>query len=207
MECQTFTAASQACHGGTARSRSMPNAITRITQITHITRRQWLSAGLVLSAPWPASKALACETFTNTLRITHPWTRATPASAPYALLGIRFDEVTQDDQLLAVETPVAQAVVFAPHGGAHAAHGPASHRLPGAPSFAAPDNTRPLPLDLPAGSETILGNAELGASGPHLRLLGLTQDLEVGRSYPMTLTFSKGGTVKVQLSVDYARFT
>ncbi len=190
---------------------------------TTLTRRRWLGASLALGATWPLRDALACEYFTNSLRITHPWTRATPASAPYALMGIRFDEITQDEQLLAVETPVAQAVVYSPsggayggahggihgstHGGALSGFGPDGVGLRNAPGSAAQDLTRPLPLDLAAGTETVLGHADLGASGPHLRLLQLTQALEIGRSYPMTLTFSKGGTVRVLLSVDYARFT
>jgi periplasmic copper chaperone A len=94
---------------------------------------------------------------------------------------MRFDEVTQDDRLLAVETPVAEDVVFVSAG--------------------EPAHIARLPLDIFSGRETVLGDP-----GPHLRLLRLTQPLEVARSYPLRLVFEKGGTVKTVLTVDYARF-
>ncbi len=166
-----------------------------MTTLVH--RRNLLQAGLALGAALCASRAKACEFFAPTLRVTHPWTRATPASAAFAMLGVRFDDVAEDDQLLDVQTPVAEAVMYAPGGrsGGHA--GALLLPVPGAG----------LPLDIPAGRETVLGNADPHASGPHLRLLRLTQDLEIGRSYPLRLVFRKGGTVKAQLSVDHARFT
>ena len=157
---------------------------------TPLTRRGWLQATLAASAALGSHPAQACEYFAPTLRVTHPWTRAAAADAAFAVLGMRFDEVTEDDQLLHVQTPVAAAVVYVPGGLAS--------------PFAA---VRGLPLDIPAGRETLLGSADLGHHGPHLRLLGLTQDLAVGRSYPLTLIFKKGGTVKALLSVDYARFS
>jgi copper(I)-binding protein len=162
-----------------------------MTTLLH--RRNLLQAGLALSAALCTSRATACEFFAPTLRVTHPWTRATPASAAFAVLGMRFDDVAEDDQLLDVQTPVAEAVMYTPGGHAGALLLP----VPGAG----------LPLDIPAGRETVLGNADLHVSGPHLRLLRLTQDLEIGRTYPLRLVFRKGGTLKAQLSVDHARFT
>ena len=156
-------------------------------------RRNLLQAGLAVSAAFCASRATACEFFAPTLRVTHPWTRATPASAAFAVLGMRLDDVAEDDQLLDVQTPVAEAVMYAPGGHAGAKLLP----VPGGG----------LPLDIPAGRETVLGNADQHGAGPHLRLLRLTQDLEIGRSYPLRLVFRKGGTVKAQLSVDHVRFT
>ena len=150
--------------------------------MSELTRRTLLKVGLVLSAATPWRNALACEYFTPTLRVTHPWTRATPMGAPFAVLAMRFDEVSQNDRLLAVETPVAEAVVYVPGG--------------------ATRQVVDLPLDIPAGRDTVLID-----SGPHLRLLRLTQALEVARSYPLRLVFEKGGTVKALLNVDYARFT
>lgn len=144
-------------------------------------RRNVLQVGLALGCAVSWRQARACEYFAHNLRITHPWTRATPVDAPFAVLGLRFDEVTLSDRLLAVETPVAEAAVFMPKG---------PH---GAPSA--------LPLDIAAGSDTVLTD-----SGPHLRLVRLTQPLEVARSYPLRLVFEKGGVVKALLNVDYARF-
>lgn len=146
-----------------------------------LNRRNLLRASLALNATMPWAAARACEYFSPTLRITHPWTRATPMGAPFAVLAMRFDEVTQDDRLLAVETPVAELVVYVAGSAVQAVD---------------------LPLDIPAGRETVLVD-----TGPHLRLLRLTQALEVARSYPLRLVFEKGGTVKALLNVDYARFT
>lgn len=146
-----------------------------------LNRRSLLQAGLALSATMPWTPARACEYFSPTLRITHPWTRATPMGAPFAVLAMRFDEVTQDDRLLAVETPVAEAVVYVAGSGVQPVD---------------------LPLDIPLGRETVLVD-----TGPHLRLVRLTHALEVARSYPLRLVFEKGGTVKTLLNVDYARFT
>lgn len=159
---------------------------------TPLSRRNLLHAAVAFSAPFVAHRSQACEYFAPTLRVTHPWTRATPASAGFAVLGMRFDDVSQDDQLLDVQTPVAKSVVL----------------VRSAPSsvVGAGVVTVALPLDIPAGSQTVLGQADGGLSGPHLRLLGLTQDLEAGRSYPLQLVFKHGGSVKAQLNVDYARF-
>lgn len=112
------------------------------------------------------------------------------------MLGMRFDEVTEDEELLDVQTPVAEAVVYVAGSGAHGRAGAAAHAAP----FVR------LPLPIPAGRETVLGQVAVGESGPHLRLLRLTQDLEIGRSYPLRLVFKQGGTVKALLSVDHARF-
>ena len=149
--------------------------------MVELTRRSLLQAGLALSTTLPWQRASACEYFSPTMRITHPWTRATPMGSPFAVLAMRFDEVTQDDRLLAVETPVAEAVVYVPGSTLQAVD---------------------LPMDIPAGRETTLVD-----TGAHLRLLRLTQALEVARSYPLRLVFEKGGTVKALLNVDYARFT
>ena len=178
------------------------------------TRRDLLQAALAVATALTSQRSVACEYFAPTLRVTHPWTRATPAGAEFAVLGMRFDDVLQDEQLLDVQTPVAEGVVFVP--GRPAGLGA------GAPSILR------LPLDIPAGRETVLGQVALaanggpgvagsatdgatdgatGETGPHLRLLRLTQDLEAGRSYPLRLVFKQGGTVKALLNVDYARFT
>ncbi len=149
-------------------------------------RRRLLQTALLLAAPLHGRPARACEYFAPTLRITHPWTRATPADAPFAMLGLRFDEVTEDDQLIAVETPVANAVVFVPAGAGAA--------------------EQPLPLHIPAGRDTVLGSASPGPASAHLRLLRLNHSLEAARSYPLRLVFQNGGSVKTLLNVDYARF-
>lgn len=141
-------------------------------------RRLLLQAGLLFAAGLHVRPSQACEYQASTLRVTHPWTRATPADAPHAVLCFRIDEVTADDRLVGAETPVAQRVELAGPG-----LGPA------------------LQLLIGAGREIHMAEA-----GIHLRLLGLQHALETGRSYPLRLNFERGGPVLATLNVDYARF-
>jgi len=120
--------------------------------------------------------AHAHEYYVPTLRISHPWCRATPAGAPNAVVCITFDEVRAADRLVWVETPVAtSAELF--------------------------DGTvaRPVDFAIASGRDT-----ELGEAGTVLRLTGLTQALQLGRSYPLRLVFAQGGEVAATLDVAYA---
>ena len=108
----------------------------------------------------------------------HPWTRETEEDATSAAVCMRFDQVRVDDRLIGVSTPVATGAEL---GGAQA--------------------LRRVDFAIPEGIESALSE-----EGTFVRLTGLTQPLEAGRAYPMTLVFEKGGTVLAQLSVDYERF-
>jgi copper(I)-binding protein len=141
-------------------------------------RRTLLRASLALGAGLVAPGSRACEFFSSHLRITHPWTRASAEGATSALICMKFDEVTQADRLIGVETPVARAAELAGLG------------------------VRPaLDFAIPAGQETLLSE-----EGIHVRLLDLLIPLEMGREYPLLLTFAGGGVIQAKLSVDYARF-
>jgi hypothetical protein len=146
----------------------------------HLHRRALLHAGLAAAASTLIARpASACEYFGANLRLTHPWTRATVPGASAAVVCMRFDEVTRDDRLIGVSTPVASAAELAGPG-----VGPA------------------LDLPIPQGQETLLEEA-----GTHVRLLGLKFPLEVGRSYPLQLHFAQGGVIQATLNVDYGRFS
>ena len=140
-------------------------------------RRDVLRAALAAGAAvlLPAASARACEFFCTSLRITHPWTRASAAGATTAVVSMRFDEVTEDDRLIHVETPMAAAVELVSKGAA-----------------------RPVDFLIPAGQESAFTE-----TGVHIRLTGLRQPLEMACTYPLTLTFEKGGVVEADLSVDY----
>lgn len=142
-------------------------------------RRHALRAGAAFGLGLAGVRAHACEFFASTLRVTHPWTRATPEGADSAWVSMRFDEVSEDERLVGVQTPVATHV-----------------ELVGA-------DGKPLPLDfaIPAGRVTLLVE-----HGPRLRLSGLQMPLELTRTYPLQLTFAKAGTLRADLSVDYQRF-
>lgn len=141
-----------------------------------VTRRGLLRGGAAMGlgslSPW----APACEFFTASMRITHPWTRATPADSEHAVLCMKFDQVTQTDRLIGVHTPVAGGAAM---GGR--APGPAVDFL------------------IPAGSET-----ELSEEGSFVRLLDLQFPIQIGRSYPLQLVFEVGGPFEARLSVDYS---
>jgi hypothetical protein len=141
-------------------------------------RRSILGTGLALAALAAGGRAAACEYFTSTLRIFHPWTRATGA-ATYATVCMKFDEVTADDRLIAVETPLAARVRWID------------------PRAAVFESDR-IDLPIPRGSEI-----DLREDGPWLRLVGLAQPLLIARTYPLTLVFQRAGVVPVTLTVDF----
>ncbi|WP_197418236.1 copper chaperone PCu(A)C [Paucibacter sp. KCTC 42545] len=131
-----------------------------------------LASGLSLVLGRPAQ---ACEFFTTTLRVTHPWTRASKPGASTAIVCMRFDEVTVADRLIRVSCPLASGAEI----GGHAAH-------------------PKVDFLIPAGQESVLSE-----EASYVRLLGLREPLEIGRSYPLTLEFALGGVVQADLSVDY----
>ncbi|WP_052162175.1 copper chaperone PCu(A)C [Aquabacterium sp. NJ1] len=139
------------------------------------TRRHILRAGLALGATALVPPVRACEFFASTLRITHPWTRVTPADARFAVVCMKIDQVTREDRLIGVVTPVATGAEI---GGI--------------------STGRALDLLIEKGREL-----QLTEAGVHLRLTGLTQPLLIGRAYPMRLIFEKGGVLEAELNVDY----
>lgn len=140
-----------------------------------IQRRTLLHAACATGLATLLPTARACEFFATTLRITHPWTRVSDVGADSAVISMKFDEVMHADRLISVSTPVAENAEL---GG----------------RFASPT----MNFQIPAGRET-----QLNEIGTFVRLTGLKQPLEMGRSYPLTLVFEHGGSVAASLSVDY----
>jgi copper(I)-binding protein len=141
-------------------------------------RRQLLQAGFATGLGLLLPAARACEFFTTTLRITHPWTRASAPQAGSAVICMKFDEVRRTDRLIRLETPVAAGAEMG--GAGHAGHRSGVNFL------------------IPAGLES-----ELSEGGTYVRLLGLRHALELGLSYPLTLYFEQGGRVEADLSIDF----
>lgn len=140
-------------------------------------RRAVLRAGFAFAAAAVLPAARACEFYTATLRITHPWTRATGPDDTTAVLCMRFDEVRADDRLVGVVTPVARGAELVTDGVAG-----------------------PLDFPVPAGQESFLLETET-----YVRLTGLVHPLPVARTYPLQLAFAKGGVINATLNVDYER--
>jgi len=141
-------------------------------------RRLLLQAGCASGLSLAGVAARACEFSGSTLRVTHPWTRATTDEATTAVVCMKFDEVLQDERLIGLETPIAEGAEM---GGLLARPG--------------------IDFRIPKGRESYLSE-----SGSFVRLLGLVQPLEVGRTYPLRLLFENGGALRADLSVDYTRF-
>ncbi|HEV7577924.1 MAG TPA: copper chaperone PCu(A)C [Caldimonas sp.] len=140
-----------------------------------IRRRDVLRFSAAAIVPAAYAPAWAHEYYVPTLRVSHPWCRATPADAAFAVVCITFDEVREADRLIGIDTTVASAA-----------------ELSGRPG-------RAIDFPIPAGRDSVLGE-----EGTVLRLTGLTQSLELGRSYPFRLVFAKGGAVDATLDVAYA---
>jgi copper(I)-binding protein len=138
-------------------------------------RRRVLSLAAASLAGLAMRPANACEFYTDTLRVTHPWTRASAPGATSALLGMRIDQVKVADRLIEVSTPIASGA-----------------ELVGAPGH-------PLSVEIPAGSDL-----DFSESGIQLRLTGLKSPLFTGRDYPLVIAFEHGGVVEARLIVDQA---
>ncbi len=136
------------------------------------------AAGVVGALGVCATPARACEFFSTTMRIVHPWTRQTADEAESAVVCMQFEDVRRDDRLIAMQTPVATGAEM---GGALA---------------------RPhVDFAIPQGVNTALSER-----GTYVRLTGLVMPLLVGRAYPLTLLFEHGGEAVGLLTVDYGRF-
>lgn len=142
-------------------------------------RRHAMRAGAALGLGLAGVRAHACEFFASTLRVTHPWTRATAEGADGAIVCMKFDEVSEDERLVGVRTPVAARVEL----------------------VGADGGVLPLDFAIPAGRVTLLAE-----HGPRLRLVQLAMPLELTRTYPLQLEFAKAGVLRTDLSVDYQRF-
>ena len=109
----------------------------------HLTRRQVLQSGLALGSALALPQARACEFTTTTLRVTHPWTRATAQDAGYAVVNMKIDQVMHADRLIGVETPVAGAAEI----------------------VGDPAGSKGLSLLIQQGQELQIGEAGIGALG------------------------------------------
>lgn len=116
------------------------------------------------------------------LTITHPWSRATAASAAN---GVAYMAITNngssDDVLIAAEAPVSSRTELHTH-----------EMTDGVMRM------RPVEggITIPAG-ETIY----LEPSGLHVMLMGLDDRLVEGELFPLTLTFQNAGTIEVEAAI------
>lgn len=141
-------------------------------------RRRGLRMGIALAAATAFPPLQACEFFALSLRVTHPWARATAPGATRSPVCMKIDQVTQADRLIGVETPLAEGAIFV-----------------------ADDGSELKSLPISAGRDI-----SWGEEGEGIRLVGLRQPLEIGCSYPLDLVFAEGGRVGATLNIDYTPF-
>lgn len=116
------------------------------------------------------------------LEVTDPWTRPAPAGA----VGVGYMAIANTGKaavrLVAASTPAAKAVSL--------------HRS-SVVNGVARMSTVAGGIAIPAG-----GSAVLGPGGYHMMLEGLAKPLGLGERAPLTLKFSNGQQVQVELAVQ-----
>lgn len=119
---------------------------------------------------------------TGPFEIKAPWARATPGHAENGAAYLTIVSPTTD-RLTAASSPVAKKVelhTMSMEGGVM--------------------RMRPLAaIDIPAGQTVTLSPA-----GMHIMLLGLTQPLREGQSFPLTLSFEHAGPLQVTVAIEKA---
>jgi len=130
-----------------------------------------------------SSAALCADSYlADSLRIDHPFARATPPGAKTGGVFVTIDNASnQSDRLLRASTPIAAGVVLhqmVVDGGVM--------KMRAVPS-----------LEINPG-----GRLELRPNGYHLMLLDLKQPLKVGEKFPLTLTFERGGAILISVVVE-----
>ena len=142
-----------------------------------LTRRFVLGAAIA-AAFAPAAFAHSYEL--GSLKIGHPWARATVAANGGAFLSVDNTGATPD-RLLRASTDVATSVQLHTHI--------KDGEIMRMREVAA--------VDLPAGTKVVF---EPG--GYHIMLLGLKKKLVEGERFPLTLEFEKAGKITVDIAID-----
>jgi hypothetical protein len=128
---------------------------------------------------WGFMSAANAET---PIQIDHPFARASTGATGVVYMTIR-NLGTEDDRLVAAQTPVA---------GAAQLHTETN------------DNGVMKMRPLQSVDVKAKGQATLKPGGMHLMLMQLKHPLKVGETFQLTLTFEKAGSVPVTVSVEKA---
>lgn len=128
------------------------------------------------------AEALAQDYRFGGLRITAPVARATPPGAKTGAIYLTVDNGSNDiERLLRVSSPIAGGV--------------AMHQMAFEDGLM---KMRAIPsIEINPG-----GRLELKPDGYHLMLIDLKQPLKVGEKFPLMLTFERGGTIRVVVTVE-----
>jgi copper(I)-binding protein len=139
-------------------------------------------AALLLACVFGPSGASAHDYSVDSLRIDHPFARATPPGAKAGGVFVTVENTgPRADRLLRVSTPVAGVAelhVMSMDGGVMRMRGIAA-------------------LDVGPGEKL-----QLKPGGYHVMLSELRQPLKVGDRFPLTFTFQNAGAVEVSVWVE-----
>lgn len=136
---------------------------------------------LLLLAAAATATASAHDYTLGTLKLDHPWARASAGPAGTGAAFLAIENSGEADRLVAASGDVAERVEL---------H---SHRMEG-------DIMRMRAVE--AVEIPAQGAAVLQPGGVHIMLIGLKQPLREGERFPLTLTFEKAGTLTVEFSVE-----
>jgi len=139
-----------------------------------------LAAAAALAAALFAGPALAGD-----IEVHHPWARASagPARAGAAFMGIHNNGAAAD-RLVAVSAGVSKTAELHTH-----------IKDGDVMMMRRVDGGIPVPAE---------GVVHLEPGGYHVMFMGLTAPLKGGDTFPLTLTFEKGGTMTVEVEVKGA---
>jgi len=133
---------------------------------------------LAVAASFLIAGAAAAQT--GQVEVKNAWARATPGKAENGAAYLTIVSPTSD-RLTAVSTPEAKTAelhIMTIEGGVM--------------------KMRPLAgIDLAAGQPVTLK-----PGGSHIMLMGLTQPMKQGETFPLTLSFEKAGTKQVTVAVE-----
>ena len=117
----------------------------------------------------------------GSIRIDHPYARATAAGQPIGGAYLKLDNQGADDRLLSASAAVSKSVEM--------------HSM--AMDGDVMRMRQVQAIELPAGK-----TVELKPGGLHIMLVGLKAPLKAGNHFPMKLTFAKAGELTVDVMVQ-----
>jgi periplasmic copper chaperone A len=147
--------------------------------------------GLLIAALVAGSVLVGCSSSSASIVVSDPWARASSAMASAGAAYMKIENTgSAADALLGASSPAATTVEV------HETVAMGSP-APDASGDGGMMGMQPVKrLEIPAG-----GTVELKPGSYHIMLIGLKQDLKVGDSIEITLTFEKVGEIKVTATV------
>jgi periplasmic copper chaperone A len=142
--------------------------------------RQFFKQISLAAAIFLPSITMAHEYYTASFVIVHPWTAPSGPDEKDAVIYMKFDEISANDKLISATSQFAERAEL--------------HEAIPAEGVAKSKKLKEIAIEKNS-------SIELHDKGSYIKLIGLKQKFEFGRSYPMTLVFEKSGPVPVMISI------